>query len=175
MTRVSSDYASARPQLSSSGDYFGGLNLRGKGAHMLANNEDIIKSMDALIRKSGSGNVLWEGSCKDYLAIVAENPKISQTAPSRIYDMIASKGVREVQESEKLPHYEDLVRYNFFSEEIFGIEESIHDLVRFFRAGANRTETGKRILIMVGPVSSGKSTIATLLRAGLEKHRVPIY
>ncbi len=111
---------------------------------------------------------MWEGTMKDYLELVAEDPKIAQSAPARIYDMIASKGTTELSESEKLPHYEDLVRYNFFSREIFGIEESLHDLVRFFRAGANRTETGKRILILVGPVSSGKSTIATLLRSGLE-------
>ena len=67
------------------------------------------------------------------------------------------------------------MRYNFFSREIFGIEESLHDLVRFLRAGANRTETGKRILILVGPVSSGKSTIATLLRSGLEQEQIPMY
>jgi serine protein kinase len=125
--------------------------------------------MEILIAKSGSENAIWEGTMKDYLALLAENPKLAQPAPARIYDMITSKGTTEMPGSEKLPHYEDLVRYNFFSSEIFGIEESIHDLVRFFRAGANRTETGKRILILVGPVSSGKSSIATLLRAGLEK------
>ena len=99
----------------------------------------------------------------------------SNRASSNIrYDRFA-RNDRTLGVSERLPHYEDLVRYNFFSGEIFGIEESLHDLVRFFRAGANRTETGKRILILVGPVSSGKSTIATLLRAGLEKLEVPVY
>lgn len=142
---------------------------------MIIRNDEFLKSMEALILKSGGGGALWEGTMKEYLSLVAENPKICQSAPSRIYDMIASKGVQDLPESEKLPHYEDLVSYNFFSEDIFGIEESLHDLVRFFRAGANRTETGKRILILVGPVSSGKSTIATLLRSGLERHDSPIY
>lgn len=142
---------------------------------MVLKDSEIMKSLEALIRQSGSGNALWEGTFREYLALVAENPKICQSAPARIYDMVMSKGVKGTLESEKLPHYEDLVRYNFFSQEIFGIEEAIHDLVRFFRAGANRTETGKRILILVGPVSSGKSTIATLLRAGLEKYAASIY
>ncbi|MDR3568947.1 MAG: hypothetical protein P4L43_13040 [Syntrophobacteraceae bacterium] len=137
--------------------------------------DEFLKSMEKLIQKSGSQSVMWEGSMKEYLAFVAENPKVAQTAPARIYDMIASRGTSDPLGLEKLPHYEDLVRYNFFSTEIFGIEESLHDLVRFFRAGANRTETGKRILILVGPVSSGKSTIATLLRAGLEKVEIPVY
>ncbi len=142
---------------------------------MVLKDSEMMKSLEALIRQSGSGNALWEGTFREYLSLVAENPKICQSAPARIYDMVMSKGVKATLESEKLPHYEDLVRYNFFSEEIFGIEEAIHDLVRFFRAGANRTETGKRILILVGPVSSGKSTIATLLRAGLEKYAAAIY
>ncbi|MGO9313848.1 MAG: protein prkA [Syntrophobacteraceae bacterium] len=137
--------------------------------------DEFLKSMEMLIRKSGSASANWEGTMKGYLALVAEDPKIAQSAPARIYDMIASKKVTELPESEKLPHYEDLVRYNFFSSEIFGIEESLHDLVRFLRAGANRTETGKRILILVGPVSSGKSTIATLLRSGLEREPTPMY
>lgn len=137
--------------------------------------EGILQSLEALIQKSGSSSVLWEGTFREYLAMVAENPSISQSAPARVFNMITSKGTKEATESEKLAHYEDLVSYNFFSEEIFGIEEPLHDLVRFFRAGANRTETGKRILILVGPVSSGKSTIATLLRSGLEKLETPVY
>ncbi|MCL5405392.1 MAG: hypothetical protein M1398_01470 [Deltaproteobacteria bacterium] len=137
--------------------------------------DEFLKSMEKLIQKSGSQSVMWEGSMREYLALVAENPQIAQSAPARIYDMIASKGTKEPVVSLRLPHYEDLVLYNFFSGEIFGIEESLHDLVRFFRAGANRTETGKRILILVGPVSSGKSTIATLLRSGLERLEVPVY
>jgi serine protein kinase len=142
---------------------------------MITEKDEFLKSMEILIKKSGSEGALWEGTMKDYLVLAAENPKIAQPAPARIYDMIVSKGTTPLLESEKLPHYEDLVRYNFFSSEIFGIEESLHDLVRFFRAGANRTETGKRILILVGPVSSGKSTVATLLRSGLEREQRPIY
>lgn len=132
--------------------------------------------LDALIHKSKSKEgTLWEGTAKDYLALLHERVKLAQSAPGRIYDMVMCKGTTEVPEHEKLPHYEDMVRYNFFTNEIFGIEEPLHDLVRFFRAGANRTETGKRILILVGPVSSGKSTIATVLRRGLEQQEVPLY
>lgn len=133
-------------------------------------------SLETLISHSKSKkDGLWEGNTREYMALIHENPKIAQSAPSRIYDMIIQKGTEEINEFEKLPHYEDMVRYNFFSGEIFGIEEVLHDLIRFFRAGASRTETGKRILILVGPVSSGKSTIAALLRRGLEKTETPIY
>lgn len=139
-------------------------------------NEDFRDTLDALIHESrAEHDPNWEGTMSDYLSLVHEGHAIAQPAPSRIYNMIMEAGTEEIARPEKLPHYEDLVRYNFFSGEIFGIEEVLHDLVRFFRAGANRTETGKRILILVGPVSSGKSTIAALLRRGLEKMPTPLY
>ncbi len=154
-----------------------GLLLPGGGVpKMVEKNSRFENSLDDLIRQSKSKkDGLWEGIVTEYLSLIHKNPKITQSAPSRIYDMVSMKGTSEVIEFEKLPHYEDMVRYNFFTEEIFGIEEVLHDLVRFFRAGASRTETGKRILILVGPVSSGKSTIAALLRRGLEKMETPIY
>ncbi len=133
-------------------------------------------SLESLINQSRSDrDQRWEGTMRDYMELVHADPKVAQTAPGRIYDMIMQKGTSEITRFEKLPHYEDLVRYSFFDGEIFGIEEVLHDLVRFFRAGANRTETGKRILILVGPVSSGKSTIAALLRRGLEQTTTPLY
>ena len=133
-------------------------------------------SLESLIQQSkAEQDGLWEGTMAEYMALVHENPKIAQPAPARIYDMIVDRGTEEITDFDKLPHYEDLVRYNFFEEEIFGIEEVLHDLVQFFRAGAHRTETGKRILILVGPVSSGKSTIASMLRRGLEQLTRPIY
>ncbi len=138
--------------------------------------EKFSNELDDLIQESRrKGDTRWEGTMKDYMALLHDNPPLAQTAPGRIYEMIMQKGVMELPEHVKLPHYEDLVRYNFFADEIFGIEEVLHDLVRFFRAGANRTETGKRILILVGPVSSGKSTIASLLRRGLELAETPLF
>jgi serine protein kinase len=143
---------------------------------MSAEKKRFEDSLNELIQESkDQKDGQWEGTMKDYLQFVHQNPHIAQSAPSRIYSTIMQKGTTEVKEFEKLPHFEDMVRYNFFSDEIFGIEEVMHDLVRFFHAGANRTETGKRILILVGPVSSGKSTIATLLRRGLEQMETPIY
>lgn len=134
------------------------------------------RCLDDLICQSRSETGgLWQGTMKEYMARVHENLEIAQYAPGRIYTMIMTKGAEPIPDPERLPHYEDMVRYNFFAPEIFGIEEPLHDLVRFLRAGANRTETGKRILILVGPVSSGKSTIATLLRRGLEEMETPIF
>lgn len=117
----------------------------------------------------------WEGTLLDYLYKVQENSGITNFAPGRVYNMIAAKGTKPVDESFKLRGYDDLVRYNFFDGKIFGTLESLHDIMRFLKAAARRTETGKRILILVGPVSSGKSTIAALLKRGLENDPIPKY
>ncbi len=119
--------------------------------------------------------IRWEGTCLQYLEQVRENPAVAQLAPGRLFHMVMNRGTEPVQEFTKLPDYEDMVRYRFFQEELFGLEEPIHDIMNFFKAGARRTETGKRILILVGPVSSGKSTIATLLKHGLEEDATDIY
>ncbi len=110
----------------------------------------------------------WEGTVLDYLYKIKEDPSITNFAPGRIYNMVASAGCESVDESLKSRGYDDLVKYNFFDGKIFGTLEPIHDIMRFLKAAARRTETGKRILILVGPVSSGKSTMAALLKRGLE-------
>ncbi|MFH0810564.1 MAG: protein prkA [Pseudomonadota bacterium] len=125
--------------------------------------------------RAGRKKERWQGTCLDYLELVRKDSQLAQLAPGRIYDMIMKEDVKPAERLEKLPDYEDLVRYNFFDGELFGIEEPLHDLVKFLRAGARRTETGKRILVLVGPVSSGKSTIAYLLKRGLERDTTPIY
>jgi len=126
-------------------------------------------------RSECQGFESWEGTVLDYLQKVQENPSISTFAPGRIYNMIMKYGTAEVDPSEKLQGYEDLVSYKFFDGKIFGTLHAIHDLMRYLKASARRTETGKRILLMMGPVSSGKSTIAALVKRGLERDDTPIF
>ena len=103
----------------------------------------------------------WEGTFADYLELIKENPGIAQTAHSRVYNMIKSAGVTE---KDGKNHYE------FFGEEIFGLEDAIERLVEeYFHPAARRLDVRKRILLLMGPVSGGKSTIVTILKRGLER------
>jgi len=124
-------------------------------------------------QKEGKELNLWSGTMIDYLYKVKENPEIATFAPGRIYNMIMKHGTKPVNTSLKTKGYDDLVSYNFFNEKIYGTLEAIHDLMRFLKASARRTETGKRIFIMVGPVASGKSSIASLIKKGLEMDNTP--
>ncbi|CDQ38057.1 MULTISPECIES: PrkA family serine protein kinase [Virgibacillus] len=104
----------------------------------------------------------WEGTFAEYLELLKERPEIAQTAHSRIYNMIMSSGITE-KDGKKM--------YDFFGEEIFGLEDAMERLVEeYFHPAAKRLDVRKRILLLMGPVSGGKSTIVTMLKRGLEKY-----
>ncbi|MEG0448384.1 MAG: PrkA family serine protein kinase [Lysinibacillus sp.] len=121
---------------------------------------DILKKVKSY--RDEENRLKWEGTFEDYLEIVKERPEVAQTAHSRVYNMIKSSGLEE-RDGQKLFH--------FFGEEIFGLETAIERLVEeYFHPAARRLDVRKRILLLMGPVSGGKSTIVTLLKRGLEQY-----
>jgi serine protein kinase len=104
----------------------------------------------------------WEGTFTEYLEIVKDNPGVAKSAHARIYDMIASAGIDTDDQEHR--------HYKFFEKEIFGLDSALERLVEeYFHAAARRLEVRKRILLLMGPVSGGKSTIVTMLKQGLER------
>src|SRR5258706_13753290 len=72
---------------------------------------------------------------------------------------------------------QELTRYKFFSDPIdngpdaiYGLERPLMQLVDFFKSAAQGYGTERRILLLHGPVGSSKSTIARLLKKGLENY-----
>ncbi|WP_042349953.1 PrkA family serine protein kinase [Bacillus massiliigorillae] len=104
----------------------------------------------------------WEGTFADYLALVKERPWIAQSAHSRVYNMIKDAGIEEVNGKRN---------YSFFSSQMFGLEDSLERLVEeYFHPAARRLDVRKRILLLMGPVSGGKSTLVSILKRGLEQY-----
>ncbi|MDB5329810.1 MAG: putative serine protein kinase, PrkA [Phycisphaerales bacterium] len=114
----------------------------------------------------------WEGSFWEYLDIVQENPAVARNAFQRVYDMILTYG------SEPFTQFkQDYIRYHFFADPIdhggdaiYGLERPLVQLVDFFKSAAQGYGTERRILLLHGPVGSSKSTIARLLKKGLESY-----
>jgi serine protein kinase len=107
----------------------------------------------------------WEGTFREYFEMASKNPKLTQIAHARICDMVLAAGTTKLNEGTR----EEVTRYHFFSEDLYGIDEAIEQLVEYFKSAAQRLEVRKRILLLMGPVGGGKSTIVTLLKRGLEK------
>jgi len=121
---------------------------------------DIRARLDAF--RQQQRDLAWQGTFEDYFNIVTTNPKVAQLAHARVYDMIMQDGVEEGPDGTP--------RHQFFAHELFGLEKPVGQIVEYFSAAAKRLEPRKRILLLMGPVGGGKSTVATLLREGLERY-----
>jgi serine protein kinase len=131
--------------------------------------DDIV---DQAIDPDAFQELHWQGSFDDYLDLLEDNPFLARTSFQRLYDMILSYGVEEVERDG-----ETIVRYPFFSDPIndgknavYGLEKSLMHFVNALKAGAHEYGTERRLLLLHGPVGSAKSTILTLLKRGLEKY-----
>ncbi|MFW7380101.1 MAG: PrkA family serine protein kinase [Oligoflexus sp.] len=114
----------------------------------------------------------WTGSFHDYLNMVIERPAIARTAFQRVYDMIEGYGYSKYMEYKK-----EIYHWKFFDDPIdngkdaiFGLDVHLNKLVNVFKAGAQRYGPEKRVILLHGPVGSAKSTIARLLKKGLEAY-----
>ncbi|RCW41894.1 PrkA family serine protein kinase [Paenibacillus prosopidis] len=103
----------------------------------------------------------WTGTFKEYIELLRQDPSPAMTAHARVYEMIESYGVEDIGGRKK---------YKFFEQEIFGLDRAVEKLVEeYFHSSARRLDVRKRILLLMGPVSGGKSTIVTMLKKGLER------
>ncbi|MEZ4741524.1 MAG: serine protein kinase [Bdellovibrionota bacterium] len=112
----------------------------------------------------------WSGNFPEYLDMVIERPEIARSAFQRLYDMIESYGNSTYVEYKK-----KITHWNFFDDPIdngkdaiFGLDVHLQKLVNVIKAGAYRYGPEKRVILLHGPVGSAKSTIARLLKKGLE-------
>ncbi len=133
---------------------------------------DMVSRIAALQDYDRYRDLHWEGSFEDYLSIVRERPEVTRTAFQRCYDMILSYGEEEYIDNKKR-----LVRYPFFQDPIdkgkdaiFGLDIPLMRLVHVLRAAAQGYGPEKRVILLHGPVGSSKSTIARLLKKGLEHY-----
>ncbi|MBS0261565.1 MAG: serine protein kinase [Planctomycetes bacterium] len=138
----------------------------------MGNGRAILKSISE--RKNPDAYRLehWEGSFTDYLDIVRATPEVTRNAFQRLYDMVMSYGSYAIEGTK-----DNLVRYRFFDDPandgddaIFGLTKPLMELVNVFKSAALGYGSERRVLLLHGPVGSSKSTIARLLKRGLERY-----
>jgi predicted Ser/Thr protein kinase/intein/homing endonuclease len=121
---------------------------------------DLVKRLEEY--RDRERELQWEGTFAQYFEIATKKPEVIRLAHERIYRMIIDADVETSRSDE--------TRFNFFSEEIFGIEKPLQQIVEYFHSAAQRLEVRKRILLLMGPVGGGKSTIVYLIKRGLEAY-----
>ncbi len=114
----------------------------------------------------------WNGSFHDYLGLAMENPRVCRNAYQRLHDVIMSYGNVEYS-----LHKEKVLHYNYFDDPIengkdavFGLDRQLMRLVWHLKSAAHGYGTERRVLLLHGPVGSAKSTIARVLKKGLEAY-----
>lgn len=112
----------------------------------------------------------WEGTFQQYIDIVREKPEVTRNAFQRLYELIVSYGTEEYVEFKK-----KITAYNFFKDPfdngkdgVFGLDVHLMKLVNVLKAAAQSYGPEKRVILLHGPVGSSKSTIARLMKKGLE-------
>ena len=139
---------------------------------MATGKTDIVSMVGKLVQAQQYKDFHWEGSFQDYIDIVKRSPGVTRNAFQRMYDMILGYGTDNYTDFKK-----NISRYKFFSDPIdngkdaiYGLDVPLMKLVHFFKSAAHGYGTEKRVLLLHGPVGSSKSTIARLLKKGLERY-----
>lgn len=123
--------------------------------------ENFLKSLVAFTQEHRAS--YWSGTVSQFVQkIVPENPEgAARSAHQYMWDMIRWMGNMDSSGN---------FQCKLFSEELFGIDESIDRVVDYFKAAAAGSEVGRRLLLLLGPPSGGKSSLVILLKRGLEEY-----
>ena len=114
----------------------------------------------------------WQGDFADYLDIVRSQPTVTRNAFQRVYDMVMAAPTSSYEVGR-----ERHTHYHFFDDvdnggrdAVFGLDIALERLVNAFKSAAKGYGIEKRVLLLHGPVGSSKSTIARLLKRGMERY-----
>jgi len=123
--------------------------------------EGFLSSLVAFSREHRAAH--WSGTFADFLKTVLLNDPtaIARNSHEYIWDMIRWVGYSDEQGQ---------FRGKLFEDELFGIDDSLQRVADYFKAASAGSEVGRRLLLLLGPPSGGKSTLVILLKRGLEEY-----
>jgi len=130
-----------------------------------SSSSDFIDSLSSFSKQHRGQR--WEGTFSDFLdQILPTNPAaMVRSSHEYIWDMLRWHGRELPSDTSEGARSREL-----FRKELFGIDEPLTRLVEYFKAAAAGSDVGRRLLLLLGPPSGGKSTVAILLKRGLEEY-----
>lgn len=113
-------------------------------------------------------------SIQEYLTLCKKDKKMYASPAERMLDAIGEPEVVETKLDERLSRiYSNKIikRYPAFAE-FYGMEETIEQIVSFFKHASQGLEEKKQIIYLLGPVGGGKSSLAERLKQLMEKNYI---
>ena len=105
----------------------------------------------------------WSGSFAQFMEqVLPQAPgQHARTSHQYLWDMLRWSGTEDEQ---------GRLYCKLFSDELFGIDDAIARVADYFKAAAAGSEVGRRLLLLLGPPSGGKSTLVIRLKRGLQEY-----
>ena len=116
-----------------------------------------------------------EYTLQEYLDLCKKDPSVYASAAER---MLLAIGEPELVNTQKDPRLSRIFSNKVIKiypafKDFFGMEETIEQIVAYFRHAAQGLEEKKQILYLLGPVGGGKSSLAEKLKSLMQNQ--PIY
>ena len=128
--------------------------------------------LDSIKKDFSVSMIDW--SLEEYLSQCRENSSLYASPAERILKAIGEPELIDTKLDDRLCRiYSNKVikRYPAFAE-FYGMEETIEQIVSFFKHAAQGLEEKKQILYLLGPVGGGKSSLAERLKQLMEQSTV---
>lgn len=108
-----------------------------------------------------------EYSLQEYLQICKNDPSAYASAAERMLKAIGKPSLLDTREDNRLSRIfsNKVIKLYPAFKDFYGMEETIENIVSFFRHAAQGLEERKQILYLLGPVGGGKSSLADKLKS----------
>ena len=125
--------------------------------------ENFVEALNAYSRFHRAQH--WSGTFGEFLRTVVPGNAgpLARTSHEYLWDMLNWFGKSGT-------NGESAGSRELFKRELFGIDEPLGRVVDYFKAAAAGSDVGRRLLLLLGPPSGGKSTMAILIKRGLEEY-----
>ncbi len=116
-----------------------------------------------------------EYSLQEYLDLCREDKNVYATAAERMLSAIGEPELIDTSRDSRLSRLfsNKIIKCYPAFKNFYGMEDTIEQIVSFFKHAAQGLEEDKQVLYLLGPVGGGKSSLAEKLKALMEK--LPIY
>jgi len=116
-----------------------------------------------------------ETTIQSYLKKCSSDPSMYASAPERILKAIGDPKIIDTKDDPRLSRIYQNKKIKVYPsfKDFYGMEQTIENIVSFFKHSAQGLEESKQILYLMGPVGSAKSSLAECLKGLIQKE--PIY